>query len=167
MQIVRTKRWHVLEGLAKQYHWEKGAELGVLDGDNLFYLLDNVPDLHMIGVDRWANYEDYPSKDMTSTAANVIARSQWPKYRGRCIIIHGDTATAAQDVENGSLDFVFIDADHTKDGVVRDIRAWLPKLRKGGKMLGHDIDWVSVREAVEQEFNRFDELADDIWMAVS
>lgn len=37
-----------------------------------------------------------------------------------------------------SLDFVFIDAAHDYDSVVKDINAWLPKVKKGGVIAGHD-----------------------------
>ena len=45
---------------------------------------------------------------------------------------------AAQQVEDGSLDFVFIDGDHRFDAVMMDISLWAPKVRKGGIVSGHD-----------------------------
>lgn len=50
----------------------------------------------------------------------------------------GDSATLAGDVEDGTLDFVYIDADHTYKGCLRDLLAWYPKLREGGVFCGHD-----------------------------
>lgn len=45
---------------------------------------------------------------------------------------------AAQKIEDGSLDFVFIDAMHLYDYIVQDINTWLPKIRKGGMISGDD-----------------------------
>jgi hypothetical protein len=45
---------------------------------------------------------------------------------------------AAANFPNGSLDFVFIDADHSYEGVRRDIEAWLPKVKPGGLLAGDD-----------------------------
>ena len=37
-----------------------------------------------------------------------------------------------------SLDFVFVDGDHSYEGCKADIEAWWPKLKKGGIMSGDD-----------------------------
>lgn len=36
------------------------------------------------------------------------------------------------------LDLVFIDGDHSLEGCYSDIVHWMPHLKKGGRMLGHD-----------------------------
>ena len=63
-------------------------------------------------------------------------------------IIEGDTAKAAGIFFNNTVDFVFVDADHSEQGCRRDIEAWLPRLKSGGVMAGHDFNLVSVRMAV-------------------
>lgn len=60
---------------------------------------------------------------------------------------------AAKDFEDGSIDFVYIDAAHDFDSVVADIRAWYPKVAKGGCLAGHDINLDGVKRAVEQELS--------------
>lgn len=62
--------------------------------------------------------------------------------------IRSDSAEAAGQYADGSLDFVFIDADHTADAVLRDLRAWRPKVRPGGMLAGHDCDEEGVIQAV-------------------
>jgi len=58
---------------------------------------------------------------------------------------------AAAQFNDASVDFVFIDADHSYDAVRADIRAWRPKLRAGGLLAGHDYDRAEVRRAVADE----------------
>ena len=53
-----------------------------------------------------------------------------------------DTADGASSFEDETVDFVFVDANHTYDGVQRDYRAWWPKLRKGGVMVFHDCNAI-------------------------
>jgi predicted O-methyltransferase YrrM len=45
---------------------------------------------------------------------------------------------ASKLFENGSLDFVFIDGDHSYQGCSTDIDCWFPKLKSGGLLSGHD-----------------------------
>jgi predicted O-methyltransferase YrrM len=48
----------------------------------------------------------------------------------------GETDAVAGEVENGSVGFIFIDADH--DHAVADLEAWLPKLRQDSVIAFHD-----------------------------
>jgi predicted O-methyltransferase YrrM len=53
-------------------------------------------------------------------------------------IVQADSARAAEQYRDESIDFVFIDADHSGKAVVRDTLAWLDKIKKGGIIAGHD-----------------------------
>ena len=72
-------------------------------------------------------------------------------------LILADSALAADYFENGSVDFVFIDAAHDYDSVMRDLRAWHPKLRHDGVIAGHDWAFDGVHRAVRDYFRRSDE----------
>jgi len=50
------------------------------------------------------------------------------------------STTAARYIADGSLDIVYIDAEHNYDNVKADIIAWIPKVRLGGILCGHDYD---------------------------
>lgn len=71
-------------------------------------------------------------------------------------VIESDSASAAKYYPDNSIDFIFIDADHSEAGVTRDIKAWLPKLKKGGVMAGHDYGnprYSGVKKAVDSLLN--------------
>lgn len=55
--------------------------------------------------------------------------------------IRKTSVEAAKDFQDGSLDAVYIDAEHDIDNVRADIRAWRPKIKKGGCLCGHDA-WL-------------------------
>lgn len=67
-------------------------------------------------------------------------------------IIQGDSAQSAELFHDGSCDFVFIDAAHDYDSVSRDVLAWIPKMRPGAYMAGHDYPWHDVHKAVIECF---------------
>jgi predicted O-methyltransferase YrrM len=58
---------------------------------------------------------------------------------------------------NESLDLVFIDAAHDYNSVLQDIKAWLPKVKQGGIIAGHDYNdtWPGVKQAVQECFQDF------------
>lgn len=78
-----------------------------------------------------------------------------------------DSFVAAKNFEDGSIDMCFIDANHTYEFVKRDIEAYLPKMKKGGTLAGHDWSDEGVRRAVIEVFSDcYDwsyNLTQDIW----
>lgn len=74
---------------------------------------------------------------------------------GTLLAMRMTSIDASEYVDDGSLDFVFIDASHDYDNVIADIRAWYPKVKEGGVIAGHDYpDWPGVKKAVEEYFGK-------------
>lgn len=66
---------------------------------------------------------------------------------GGDVFFHRTTsAGAARSFADGSLDAVYIDADHKWWSVVQDLAAWWPKVRPGGVILGHDFHLNALME---------------------
>jgi len=64
--------------------------------------------------------------------------------------IRSDSVEAAKNYSDQSVDFAFIDGDHSYEGCKRDIIAWLPKIKSGGILAGHDYAWCeAIRNAVK------------------
>jgi predicted O-methyltransferase YrrM len=63
---------------------------------------------------------------------------------------------AVKTYKENSLDFVFIDGSHKYEDVVADIKAWLPKIKKGGFLAGHDYSfgWPDVVKAVNDALGK-------------
>lgn len=57
---------------------------------------------------------------------------------GRSSIMQADSYAAGMNWPNIPIDLLFIDGDHTFEGVQRDIEAWVPKVKVGGRVIFHD-----------------------------
>lgn len=71
---------------------------------------------------------------------------------------------AANLFEANSVDCLFIDAGHSYDAVMKDIEAWLPKMKPNGIMAGHDFHaWEGVNKAVQEKFGAPHKVENDCW----
>lgn len=59
---------------------------------------------------------------------------------------------ASRWLKDGTLDAVFIDADHSYEAVRADIEAWRRNVKPGGILAGHDFDEPGVNRAVWESF---------------
>jgi uncharacterized Rossmann fold enzyme len=143
----------------------KVVEVGVFRGALSSRLLVR-RDLHLSMVDTWGVYQD-SYKQSDDFHAGLNETEQEDAYRtalaltefahDRRQILRMDSVEAAKHFADASLDCVFIDADHSYEGCRRDIEAWLPKVKPGGLICGHDYDhpefpdW-GVKRAVDEWF---------------
>lgn len=89
--------------------------------------------------------------------------SEQPHYAGRLKLMRMRTDEAAKLVPDHSLDFVFIDADHSYEGCRADIENWTRKVDHGGLLCGHDYGWDTVKRAVH-DTGKVDLVAEDnVW----
>jgi len=142
-----------------------GVEIGVFTGALSTKLLTK-PDLTLYMVDSWVEADPNSDYAKSTDFHGNLSQSDQDRFwqhsisvtsfaADRRTVIKKDSITASKDFEDESLDFVFIDADHTYEGCKGDIKAWYPKVKKGGLVSGHDFDnpnyptW-GVRKAVEE-----------------
>ena len=119
----------------------KGVEVGTFKGHFSKSLLEEWKGrLYMVDVWRPLSDEEYDDisnhknhQDAYSDTMNNISG-----FEDRAFMLRMKSIYASELFEDESLDFVYIDANHTYDGVKEDIRIWYPKVKKGGLLLGHD-----------------------------
>lgn len=137
-----------IDSLIKEKSWSVGCEVGVRYGRTLFHLLDNNPTLKMYAVD----------KDVSQFYDNNIKE----KYKDRLIILEGNSWDCANQI-NETLDFVFIDAAHSTKNVVKDIKAYQPLLKDNYGLLGHDVDFPAIQQALQKLEINYDVGPDNVW----
>jgi len=140
-----------------------GVEIGVLAGRLSAFLLGKMPTLSLRMVDPWK--AAVPGSSWAGSGDGLAALGQAHfdlarKRAGAAVAFAGDRAVidprpsleAVMDVADGSLDFAFIDANHSYEGASADAAAWFPKVKPGGWLCGHDYGnprW-GVQRAVDE-----------------
>lgn len=158
---------------------QRVVEIGTASGGTLFMLTQvAAPDATIVSV-------DLPGGRLGGGSSSIHHRyPRWRTrlYRGfarpgqtvhsmRADSHHASTVDEVQQrLSHGKVDFLFVDGDHSYDGVSRDFELYLPLVRKGGLVAFHDIVpggpgkhgdpgdvprfWAEVRdrEAVEAEY---------------
>jgi len=69
-------------------------------------------------------------------------------------------------IDKRYFDLIFIDADHSYKAVKEDIISWIPHVKIGGMLCGHDYGGrkKGVKVAVDEMFGNDIELISDIWI---
>jgi len=138
---------------------KKIAEVGVLRGRFASHLLSTNPEeLHLI--DPWrvfgkAVYPDHSQKTQEDwDKTHDFVQNKFSKdYR---VNVHrGTSEEIASKFPDGYFDLVYIDANHTYEFCKLDIELWLPKVRKGGIIGGHDaVEALGVLRAWTEAFGK-------------
>lgn len=163
----KAMRWSIIAQLVHENGWTHGVEIGTADGRCTEKVLDSCPDLFMATVDLWAPQPDNAGPedwaDWPHAQHEATARARLKRFGDRCQIIRSLSTTAANRFPAASLDFVFIDGDHSEDGVRADIAAWRPTIRPGGALLGHDAAWIGVRRTIDDLCPGYWIAPNDVW----
>ena len=153
-------RWEVIGGFCLVHGYRYGAELGVSHGRFTSYLCSLMEDMKMIAIDLWAEQpnnsgpQTFERKDgwYHDEKLEGLKKHCAKYFPGRVDIRQQHSVEAAKGIRDESLDFVFIDADHSYEGCLADILAWTPKIKIGGMIAGHDFNdrWPGVQRAVKE-----------------
>jgi hypothetical protein len=136
------------------------VEVGSWQGQSIIWLCQRLQDLGkrvtVHCVDTWRGEQNQPShlaivEAHGGSMLDVFLRNIEAAGVADMIRIHvGDSAESAAEFRDGTLDFVFIDAAHDYDSVVKDLAAWYPKMKPGGIWAGHDYPHHEVEQAVHE-----------------
>lgn len=135
------------------------AECGVAEG---FYSSDilkwpNVSKLYM--VDNWATIQNQHGDGASDQGwhdknySDAMLRVNFAIEKVK--VLRGISWDMARNVENESLDLLYIDCCHSYACVKSDNNAWIPKVKKGGVVAFHDYEnrAYGVKQAVEEYCN--------------
>jgi hypothetical protein len=120
------------------------AEVGVWEGTFARQMLcecNEIATYYLI--DPWRNLSHWNKPWNVSDAEfeNVFAkaRANVAPFGARARICRGTTSEMLAGIPDGSLDFAYIDGDHTLRGITIDLLRIYPKIRPGGFIGGDDF----------------------------
>ena len=108
----------------------------------------------VFAVDTWHGSEEDEEGTKTRAVppdelyATFIRNMRYEIIEGKVIPLRCDSVQGADLLQDYKFDVIFLDAGHDYEWVTRDIKAWLPLLKKGGVMVGHDLPHPRMEEAL-------------------
>ena len=139
-----------------------GVEVGVFRGDFAETLLStwHGSTLHLIDPFKHIprGYKDGSNVSDEEHAGNLaLLQKRLIEHADRYVLHREFSVPASHRFADGSLDFVYIDANHAYEFICADLHAWYPKVASGGILAGHDYvdldaDWgrFDVKRAVDE-----------------
>jgi len=122
----------------------EGAEIGVWRAFFSETILSRWHGKKLYLIDPYTEYNSYThnmSWDNTAHKKNyaIAVESMEKQFPGRHEFIIKFSADAANMFKDGQLDFVYIDGNHSYKFVKEDLQLWVPKVKIGGLVSGHDF----------------------------
>lgn len=120
----------------------EGVEVGVHTGSFSYALLEQWQGEQLYLVDPWRHLSNYYDKCNSTDAvmerrlAATVIRLR--RFYARHTILRAESLRAVTLFRDLSLDFVYLDANHSYEAVRQDLFHWYPKIRRGGLLCGHD-----------------------------
>jgi len=147
-----NKRYRIWKPFMEKHKCERICEVGVRQGENFLKMIKHNPE-DAVAVDLWRkdglmshNDKDYSQEQLDE---------QYKKFKGmvkglKNVTIHRDYSKRVSGLyPYDYFDLIYLDADHTYEGVTEDIEAWYPKVRIGGFLLGDDFVDRTTRTGVK------------------
>ena len=139
------------------------AEIGVWRGEFSREILERTSPKELHLIDPWAFQPQFPKRwyggriaksqrDMDSIHDGVAAAF---KAHPEVVIHRGPSAEVLPEFPEAYFDWTYVDGDHEFDGVMTDLELSRQKVRKGGFIVGDDLDWgpelgLPVRRAMDE-----------------
>ena len=137
IEVCRSRE-NALPMIIKHLGFTKGAEVGVAEGLYSYKLCKRCPKMELYSIDSWDNYETYGDYiGIQLSAKYAEAKKRLAPFKNNHII-RAFSMDAVKQFEDESLDFVYIDANHSYKNVKEDLREWSKKVKSGGIIAGHD-----------------------------
>jgi len=135
-------RDHFFPLLIDKMNLKVGVEIGVDKATFSQHILNRSKIEKYYCVDTWQdNFGSGFKPDYFAKDGNVRfneASSNLKDHIDRVMMMRMNSMEAVSKFEDNSLDFCYIDGDHSLEGIYEDVVHWTPKVKIGGIIAGHD-----------------------------
>ena len=130
--------------LINGYSLSSVAEVGVYRGNFAQKMLEECPCIERyVMIDPWRNLNGWnkpANKDhVTFEEFHREAMQKTDFAREKRMVLRGKTTEVIDQIEDDTLDFIYIDGDHTLKGISIDLISMWPKVKENGFVVGDDF----------------------------
>jgi predicted O-methyltransferase YrrM len=151
-----------------------GVEIGVCLGVTTESLLNNIPNIGKIyAVDNYPTFVDWNGGDMNAERQELMkqyAKTLLTPFGDRVEFCYESSIEFGKTLKEESLDFVFIDGDHSEEASYNDFWMYYPLVKKGGIFAGHDIVLESVKNSLKgylgENFSKVITVSNNAWYMI-
>lgn len=131
------------------------VEIGCYTGESTEIFCQEFKKVYAI--DPWMDGKGYDPTDYASKSMGPHIEAAFDERMSKydnLVKLKGFSYDLFKEFEDESLDFVYIDGDHTYEGVKKDILNFISKIRPNGFIGGHDYKpkWPGIMQAVDEQF---------------
>jgi hypothetical protein len=139
-----NNRFELWSNILDKFEIKEACEVGVWKGDFANYILSKVESIEKyIFVDPWKTLPNWNKPlNVSNIEFEKVRNEAFEKnkiYFDKIKELRYPTKEAVKKIEDASLDFVYIDGDHTLRGITLDLFSILPKIKNGGLIGGDDF----------------------------
>jgi predicted O-methyltransferase YrrM len=151
-----------LSSLIQQFDFRIGCEVGVAFGTHSQHILENTSVKKLYSIDPYCHFPSNIYDDPMNWSQNnfdvlfCIVQKRLSFFEERSTLLRKTSYEALSCIEDGSLDFIYLDANHSYAAVKDDLKAWYKKIKKGGIFAGDDYGHVcfpGLKRAVDEFFS--------------
>lgn len=163
---------HVLIDLLKDFNRDdlKVAELGVWKSHTVKRVLkacgNTISQYWAIDFWQFTNHWNYRHRSTEKWNELYFYACKLMYWFPQLCVVRMSSTEASKLFTPKYFDLVFIDADHKYESVMEDIKNWLPLVKDGGLLTGHDYGGtkVGVKQAVDECFDDVKIVDAGVWI---
>ena len=151
-----------------------GVEIGVCLGYTSKALLEQIPNIkRLYAVDNYPAFIDWNGGDINEERQELMkqhAKELLTPFGDRVIFSYESSTDFSDYFGEESLDFVFIDGDHSEEASYEDFWNYYPLVKKGGIFAGHDIVLPDVEKSLKRflgdKFDKVIKVSNNAWYSI-